>query len=74
MYITGAHTLGRAHPAASGYTNPWISGARERQLDVGYYEELVDSNWRQVLNQLAALNIELQRIPYTLLYAAQNIT
>ena len=62
MYAIGAHTLGRAHPAASGYTNPWINGARERQLDVGYYEELVDLNWRQVLSQLAASNIELQRI------------
>ena len=48
--IMGAHTLGRAHAAASGFTGPWTT--RPHTLDNDYYREL-NPRWKAATTGVA---------------------
>lgn len=44
--IMGAHSIGRAHPEASGYRFVWIPGG-QYHLDNRYYSEMISRDWEQ---------------------------
>jgi hypothetical protein len=50
--ILGAHTLGRANPANSGFQGPWVR--RDNTLDNAYYADLNNSaaGWAQATVQV----------------------
>ena len=43
--LIGAHTLGRTTPQNSGFQGPWTQP--ENRLDNGFYQSLVNEDWRQ---------------------------
>jgi catalase (peroxidase I) len=43
--ILGAHTLGRARPANSGFQDAWVK--REHALDHRYYVDMIEQTWIQ---------------------------
>jgi len=45
--LLGAHTIGRGSTVHSGHDGRWVQNAQESALfDRGYYDELLDRNWR----------------------------
>ena len=53
----GAHTLGRAHREASGFTGPWVQ--RQDRLDNAFYIDLNNQsmNWVQRQNGRGGENL-----------------
>ena len=49
-FVTGAHSIGRAHPEASGYRFVWIPGG-QYHLDNRYYSEMINRDWQQVYRE-----------------------
>jgi len=43
--LIGAHTLGRCHPANSGFVNPWTE--KPTAFDNAYFVDLMEKDWRR---------------------------
>ena len=53
--LMGAHTLGRAQPANSGYDGAWVPG--DAAFDNQYYIDMIDIPWVQVVNDFRSEGI-----------------